>query len=86
MREGRKKEASKVKQTNMYMYTCTWCYHGDVRRDRVVECPLFHVLGDKVALGLHHVQCQSLIWVSNIIRWQSMPTLCAQREGEGDMF
>ena len=56
------------------------CYHGDVRCDRVVECPLFHVLRDKAALVLHHMQCQSLFWVSQIIHRQPTPALCAQGE------
>ena len=55
-------------------------YHRNVRSDWVVERALLHVLGNKSALLLHHVQCQSLVLVSQILLRQSSISLCTQQQ------
>ena len=66
-----------------YVFDVMVCYHGDVWLR--LGCFLFHVLGNKVALILHHVQCQS---VSGLSLLNHPPTvyardLCTGRGREG---
>ena len=59
-------------------------YHRDVWCYWIVEGALLDVLRDKVALVLHHIQCQSLVVVTKIIFGQCAATFYEERGREGE--
>ena len=54
-------------------------YLTDVWSDRIVEGSLFNVLRNKLALVLDDVQCQSLVYISQIVCGQVSAIFCTDR-------